>query len=206
MQFFFSELKLKLNNYKDSEKILSSSFINKNNCKYYIFPKRFKRAAVLCLIETNKKGLNILLTLRSKQLSNHPGQISFPGGKVNDEESLYDCALRETEEEIGLKNKNINILGELDMYLSGSNFLIKPVIGCINKNYKISLNKEEVEKVIYFPIKHLFKKENFKSKFYIDNNKNKKMFYYDINWKNHRIWGTTAIILVHLSKIISSVV
>ena len=76
------------------------------------------------------------MTLRSKQLTNHPGQISFPGGKVNSKESFYDCALRETEEEIGLKNKNINILGELDMYLSGSNFLIKPVIGFINKNYK----------------------------------------------------------------------
>ena len=146
------------------------------------------------------------MTLRSKQLTNHPGQISFPGGKVNSKESFYDCALRETEEEIGLKNKNINILGELDMYLSGSNFLIKPVIGFINKNYKISLNKAEVEKIIYFPIDHLFIKQNVKSKFYIDSNKNKKMFYYDINWKNHRIWGTTAIILVHLSKIISSVI
>ena len=206
MELFFSELKLKLDSYKDSEKILSSSFTNKNNCKYYVLPKIFKKAAVLCLIETDKKRLNILLTLRSRQLTNHPGQISFPGGKVNSKESFYDCALRETEEEIGLKNKNINILGELDMYLSGSNFLIKPVIGFINKNYKISLNKAEVEKVIYFPIDHLFIKQNIKSRFYIDSNKNEKMFYYDINWKNHRIWGTTAIILVHLSKIISSVI
>ena len=206
MELFFSDLKLKLDSYKDSEKILSSSFKNKNNCKYYVLPKIFKKAAVLCLIETDKKRLNILLTLRSRQLTNHPGQISFPGGKVNSKESFYDCALRETEEEIGLKNKNINILGELDMYLSGSNFLIKPVIGFINKNYKISLNKAEVEKVIYFPIDHLFVKQNIKSKFYIDSNKNEKMFYYDINWKNHRIWGTTAIILVHLSKIISSVI
>ena len=206
MELFFADLKLKLDSYKDSEKILSSSFTNKNNCKNYVLPKIFKKAAVLCLIETDKKRLNILLTLRSRQLTNHPGQISFPGGKVNSKESFYDCALRETEEEIGLKNKNINILGELDMYLSGSNFLIKPVIGFINKNYKISLNKAEVEKVIYFPIDHLFIKQNVKSKFYIDSNKNKKMFYYDINWKNHRIWGTTAIILVHLSKIISSVI
>ena len=96
--------------------------------------------------------------------------------------------------------------------LSPKNFLIDlfkknaDKIFIINENYKISLNKAEVEKVIYFPIDHLFIKKNVKSKFYIDSNKNKKMFYYDINWKNHRIWGTTAIILVHLSKIISSVI
>ena len=206
MDFFFSELKLKLNNYKGSEKILSSSFTDKNNSKYFISPKEFRRAAVLCLIGKNKRGLNILLTLRSKQLTNHPGQISFPGGKTNKKESFYNCALRETEEEIGLKINYINVLGELDMYLSGSNFLIKPVIGFAKQNYKISLNKKEVEKIIYFPINHLFKKENICSKYYIDKSRNKRMFYYDITWQNYRIWGTTAIILVHLSEIISSVI
>ena len=75
--------------------------------------------------------------MRSHKLKEHPGQISFPGGKANIHESLTDCALRETEEEIGLKKQNIVILGSLNMYLSGSNYLIKPVVGFINEEYKL---------------------------------------------------------------------
>ena len=207
MNNFFSELKLKLADYRNSQLILNSSFKDRNNSLNYIVPKKFKKAAVLCLIEIkNKVNLSILLTLRSHKLKEHPGQISFPGGKANIHESLTDCALRETEEEIGLKKQNIVILGSLNMYLSGSNYLIKPVVGFINEEFDAKLNKAEVEKLIVFPINYLFNKDNIITNSYFDKSINQKMFYYDIKWKRYRIWGTTGIILVHLSKIISNVI
>ena len=84
MNNFFSELKLKLANYGNSQLILNSSFKDRNNSINYIVPKKIQEGSVLCLIEIkNKVNLNILLTLRSHKLKEHPGQISFPGGKAN---------------------------------------------------------------------------------------------------------------------------
>ena len=154
----------------------------------------------------NKQNLNIILTLRSKNLKNHPGQVSFPGGKINNKETSYECAVRETYEEIGIKKNNINILGELNLYLSGSNFLIKPIVGIIPRDHKFLINKKEVEKVFYFPMTYLFDKKNLTKNFYINKINNKKFFFYDIYWKDMRIWGTTALILVHLSRIINNII
>ena len=184
----------------------NSSFRYKDYNYNYTLPKKYKNAAVLCLLDQKNEEFNVILTLRSKNLKYHPGQISFPGGKLNKEESNYDCALRETYEEIGIKKKYINIKGELNFYLSGSNFLIKPIIGFAEGEYKIRLNRKEVDKVIYFPISFLFKKKNLTKNFYENKSINKKMFFYDIYWNNMRIWGTTAIILVHLSRICKRII
>ncbi len=206
MDSIFSKIKQQLSQSLDSDVILSSSFIDQHNSKSYTLVKNHKKAAVLCLLDYNNKDLIIILTLRSKKLKDHPGQISFPGGKLYNKEGLYECALRETNEEIGLESKNINILGELNMYLSGSNFLIKPIVGFTEGKFRISLNKDEVDRVIYFPISYLFNSRNLTKSFYIDKHNNVKKFYYDIYWRDMRIWGTTAIILVHLSKIINRVI
>lgn len=206
MDSILAQIKQQLSLSLDSDVVLSSSFIDQHNSKSYTIVKNHKKAAVLCLLDYNNKDLIIILTLRSKKLKDHPGQISFPGGKVNNKEGLFECALRETNEEIGLESKNINILGELNMYLSGSNFLIKPIVGFTQEKYRISLNKDEVDRVIYFPISYLFNRKNLTKSFYIDRHNNTKRFYYNIYWRDMRIWGTTAIILVHLSKIINSVI
>tara|TARA_Y100001968_G_C19429664_1_gene756267 strand:+ start:1820 stop:2452 length:633 start_codon:yes stop_codon:yes gene_type:complete len=204
MANFFSKLKVRLYQNLKTDKVFFSSFEKNYDLNSCTVLNKHTKAAVLCLLEVHEKNLNIILTLRSRNLKDHPGQISLPGGKVSDMESFSECALRETYEEIGLKSTNISILGELNYYLSGSNFLIKPIVGIINGAYKISLNKYEVEKVIPFPIKYLFNKKNLTKSFYTDKRNNKKMYYYDINWNDERIWGTTAIILVHLSKLINS--
>ena len=160
----------------------------------------------MCLLEYIDSSFYVILTLRSQNLRDHPGQISLPGGKKNRNESFFDCGLREVNEEIGIKKKNINVLGELSMYLSGSNYLIKPLVGIVEHNNKVVLNKDEVEKVIYFPINFLFDEKNITTSSFLEKSSNKKKLYYDIYWNDIRIWGTTAIILVHLSRIISSVI
>ena len=88
MDSIFSKIKQQLSQSLDSDVILSSSFIDQHNSKSYTLVKNHKKAAVLCLLDYNNKDLIIILTLRSKKLKDHPGQISFPGGKVNNKEGL----------------------------------------------------------------------------------------------------------------------
>ena len=205
MDSILPKLRSNLKKNMHSNLVLSSSFKYKQDKQKKILTGKYTKAAVICLFDFTSTEFNTILTLRSKNLKDHPGQISFPGGKVNKSENFTACAIRETSEEIGIKKKNINIIGEMNMYLSGSNFLIRPIIGLTKGDYKISLNKKEVDKIINFPISYLFESKNRTKSNYIDKYDKKKKFYYDINWNQYRIWGTTAIILVHLSKIIYEV-
>ncbi len=200
-----SKLKIELANSLKDNIIYNTSFIKKDyNCSIVV-PKKHKKAAVLCLFDNKNDNLNVILTLRSKKLKNHPGQISFPGGKLNKDETNHDCAIRETYEEIGIKKKNIYTLGELNLYLSGSNFLIKPIVGITEGEYGLFLNKKEVDKVFYFPINFLFERKNLTKSFFKSKSINKTKFYYDIYWQDMRIWGTTALILVHLSRLVKNI-
>ena len=206
MQNLLLNIKEQLHLNLDKNLILSTIFTSSSNSKEYINSKDYKEATVMCLLEYIDSSFYVILTLRSQNLRDHPGQISLPGGKKNRNESFFDCGLREVNEEIGIKKKNINVLGELSMYLSGSNYLIKPLVGIVEHNNKVVLNKDEVEKVIYFPINFLFDEKNITTSSFLEKSSNKKKLYYDIYWNDIRIWGTTAIILVHLSRIISSVI
>ena len=206
MKNIISKLESKLDNSAENNVIYNTSFINEDYSNNYTNSERYKKAAVLCLLDYRNENLYVVLTLRAKNLKTHPGQISFPGGKLDKGETNYDCAIRETYEEIGIKKKNINILGELNLYLSGSNFLIKPIVGIIISDYKLFLNKKEVERVYYFPLSFLFLKKNLTKNFYKNKSINKKLFFYDISWNNMRIWGTTALILVHLSRVLNNII
>ena len=205
MNNIISKLETKLASSLEDKVIYNSSFVDKDYSANCTATKKYKKAAVLCLFDCNYENLNIILTLRSTKLSIHPGQISFPGGKLNKKETNYDCALRETYEEIGIKKENINTLGELNFYLSGSNFLIKPIVGITEGEYNFFLNKKEVDKVFYFPINFLFDRKNLTKSFYKSKSINKKKYFYDIYWNDMRIWGTTALILVHLSRFVRNI-
>ena len=100
-----SKLKIELANSLKNNIIYNTSFIKKDYNYGIVVPKKHKKAAVLCLFDNENDNLNVILTLRSKKLKNHPGQISFTGGKLNKEETYHDCAIRETYEEIGIKKK-----------------------------------------------------------------------------------------------------
>ena len=107
MKNILSKLETKLESSLEDNTIYNTSFLDKDYSTNSNAPKKYKKAAVLCLFDCNCENLSIILTLRSKKLTIHPGQISFPGGKLNKEENNYDCALRETFEEIGIKKRNI---------------------------------------------------------------------------------------------------
>jgi 8-oxo-dGTP pyrophosphatase MutT (NUDIX family) len=172
--------------------------ISENKHLFNFNKKKYIQSAVLCLIEQNYKEecINIILTERSKELRNHAGQISFPGGKLDetDKNNFQKCAFREAEEEIGFKSRKSIYLGKLNKYITGTGYIIQPVVAFSKEKQDFILNKNEVTTILHFPINYLLSKNRIKKVFY--NNKSK--FYFCINWNNFKVWGATAKILIDL--------
>ncbi|HJN23646.1 MAG TPA: CoA pyrophosphatase [Rhodospirillales bacterium] len=110
-------------------------------------------AAVLVPIVTHAGGLTVLLTRRTGNLANHPGQISFPGGHMEaEDESPEATALRESEEEIGLKERPVEIIGRLDTYETCTGFSVTPVVAVLEPPLELDLDRREVEEAFEVPL------------------------------------------------------
>ena len=162
----------------------------------------FLEASVLIPVLTFKKNLEILLTKRSANLKNHPGQIAFPGGKKEKfDSSPIETALRETEEEIGLSQNLVEIVATLPTHKTATGFIIKPYIGIISQPFEETLRYGEVDEVFTVPFDHILDEENFS----IQTRKwnGSKRNYYVVPYGPYYIWGATARILLNLSKALS---
>lgn len=117
------------------------------------------QAAVLIPIvlrELAAGGPTILLTLRTAHLSTHSGQIAFPGGKVDREDaSVQAAALREAHEEVGLAPERVQVIGELPIYVTGTSFLVTPVVGLVQPDFSLNPNPGEVADVFEVPLAFL---------------------------------------------------
>jgi 8-oxo-dGTP pyrophosphatase MutT (NUDIX family) len=151
-----------------------------------------KKSAVMILI--NEK-LELLFTLRSSSLRNHSGQISFPGGRSENSETYEQTALRETEEEIGLPQSEIRLLGRLsNLYVPPSDNIIQPIIGCIDSNVRLHTNPAEVEEAFYVDMDYFLDEKNIQIKQGEYQGKPFSYPYWEVNRKTP-IWGATAIIM-----------
>lgn len=160
---------------------------------------QFTPAAVLMLILEEAKELMVLFTERTKDLKNHGGQISFPGGRMEKSDSdLRETALRETQEEIGVAAHQINIIGSLDPVISTTGFRVTPFVGLVSSPLQMTLDPSEVAAVFTVPLNFLLDPKNQKSENYFFKGKNRQIFI--IEYQEHRIWGMTAKILVDLSR------
>ncbi|RDL43930.1 CoA pyrophosphatase [Marinomonas piezotolerans] len=165
----------------------------------------YRAAAVLIPIRScpDTGELKVLLTQRSLNMRNHPGQIAFPGGKHDTEDSsIQYTALRETLEEVGLAPDCFELLGELGEYCSISGFCIKPVVAEMIRTSELSLSEAEVESVHWVPLYHLLDPNNFK---YIERTIGKiTRGYFEIHYEDLRIWGVTAGIIFGLYQAIEN--
>lgn len=134
-----------------------------------------------------------------KRASRHPddkhaGQISFPGGKKEEGESILECALRETLEEIGITKEGYEIMGQLsELYIPVSNFLVYPFLAIAKKELSYTLEEEEVAGIIEIPVDHLMDPETLKYKdIHIGSRTIKNAPYFDLFGK--ALWGATAMI------------
>ena len=200
MNKFCLNIKKELSNRHNN--IIADMNLNNNKKNINLDSNSYKIAAVLFpLIEKNNE-LKVILTTRSKDLPSHPGQVCFPGGKLEKtDKNIIECAKRESFEEVGIKSDQINLLGQLDDCITGTNFKVTPVIGLIDSNYIPILQEKEVADIFEVPLDYFIEKNNQKIEY--ANYKNKSYSYYQYNWKNKKIWGSTARIIVNFCEIMN---
>tara|TARA_E500000178_G_scaffold294756_1_gene300235 strand:- start:811 stop:1431 length:621 start_codon:yes stop_codon:yes gene_type:complete len=198
---FINQLKLQLDQPlpgKDAQSIMMIEpkpiFNNTNTIKV-------KLSAVLILLFFENDDWNFFLTKRSQNVNNHKGQISLPGGVHEENESLQETAIRETEEEIGIPSEDIQLIGSLSpFYVPVSNFKISPFVGWMEKKPQVKAFDREVEKVFSISINKFILESTQKIKYDKLNGEMVKIPYFDID--NEMVWGATSIILSEFKNII----
>jgi len=161
-----------------------------------------KHSGVLFLLFPDKDRLFTCLIKRPSSMKHHPGQIGFPGGKVEKNDSSSQmAAMREAEEEVGLTSGSYRIIGKLsDLYIQVSNFIIHPYVAWVDRKPVFTLNNSEVEDIILFPIQDFMENEHFAETEIMTFTGLVKVPYYPFN--GEIIWGATAMILSEYFEII----
>ena len=156
-------------------------------------------AAVLVALWHQGGATRLILTKRASHLKHHPGQIAFPGGKLDGGDSGPEAAaLREAREEIGLAPDNVTLLGRLPAHETVTGFSIIPVLGRIRADFTLRPDPGEVEEVFTVPLAHVLDPENYA----IEQRRWRGLWrrYYVVPYGPYYIWGATARILRGLAQ------
>jgi len=162
-----------------------------------------KQGAVLAVFFKENEGgdYRLVFTKRKANLKAHSGQISFPGGRLENDESAVDAAVRECHEEIGIAIDVSQVVGPLSkIYISESDFEVVPFVSFLNQAPKFSINDDEVAEIFDVPLRHLLDSKNLKSEIRLIRDKQVDVPFY--LWKSHKIWGATAAILTEILDVI----
>lgn len=158
-------------------------------------------AAVLVPIVLREAEPTVLLTRRTDHLHHHPGQVSFPGGRVEEHDtSPIETALRETEEEINLHRAHVELLGCLPQYQTGTGFDITPVVGLVTPPFDLQLDPFEVAEVFEVPLSFLLDASNHQRHSAMIRGARRE--YYAMPYGGYFIWGATAGMLVSLQRVV----
>jgi 8-oxo-dGTP pyrophosphatase MutT (NUDIX family) len=166
------------------------------------FESRARPAAVLVPI-FNKRGIwHVLYTRRTESVEDHQGQVSFPGGVIEtNDEGPEQAALRETQEEIGIRSEDVQILGALDPLPTVTNYVIVPIVGTIPWPYPFNINKEEVALVFSVPLNWLSNPDNLEIQEWKPDDPSPSVpVHFFRPYEGEVIWGATARITLSLLK------
>jgi 8-oxo-dGTP pyrophosphatase MutT (NUDIX family) len=156
--------------------------------------KQVRPAAVLVPIIPRETGATVLLTQRPDTMPTHPGQVAFPGGKVDEgDHDEVAAALREAEEEVGVRSSQVDLIGRSGEYFTGTAFRITPVIGVLPRDFEPIPDPTEVAEVFETPLEFLFKRANHKSGTAVWQGRTRH--FTEMPWQGFRIWGVTAGII-----------
>jgi 8-oxo-dGTP pyrophosphatase MutT (NUDIX family) len=163
----------------------------------------FSHAAVLVPLFKKGEGCHLLFTRRSEQVKHHKGEISFPGGVVDEEDlELISTALREAHEEIGLERSDVQIVGILDDIVTITEFIVTPIVGLFPYPYPFKVSEVEIAELIEVPLSSLLNEDCFSEKEIIRGGQKEVVHAYQ--YEEHVIWGATARILKQFLDLISS--
>ncbi|RVU37672.1 CoA pyrophosphatase [Rheinheimera riviphila] len=155
-------------------------------------------AAVMLLLWPEQQQLQLLLTRRAMHLRHHPGQISFPGGRIETGETAVDAALRETEEEVGVSAATIKILGSLPAMSTSTGFVVSPWLGLLGEPPTLRLQTTEVAAAFSLPLSYALSNEYRKQRWFSQPYRQQQLHF--LPFQDQLIWGATAAILHQLAE------
>lgn len=160
-----------------------------------------KKGAVLALFFEENDDFHLVFTVRKANLKEHSGQISFPGGRLENGEDAMQAALRECSEEIGIDVEENEVLGPFsEIYISASDFIVVPFVCFLHERPNFIMSEEEVEEIFTVPLEHLLNPSTIR-------NELRKIRGFDVDvpfylWEEHKIWGATAAMLSEILDLI----
>jgi len=158
-----------------------------------IHAPQYRRACVLIPLIRDGEGWVLLFSRRSDQLQAHSGQIAFPGGAVEPEESLEDAAVREAQEEVGIPTERVELIGRMDDLVTNSGFLVAPFVGVIHERVDYILQEGEVEEVFEVPVDALLDPGQPEVRFVSFRGGSYPAYFYP--YQKYEIWGLTGRVL-----------
>ena len=159
---------------------------------------KLRRAAVLVALVARPEGVTVLLTRRTDHLKSHAGQISFPGGRAEElDSSPIETALRETEEEVGLHRRHIEIIGVLPDHATVTAYRITPVVALVQPPFDLRPDPNEVAEIFEVPLAFLMDGLNHQRR-ELDLPESGRRSFYSMPYETYFIWGATATILRNL--------
>jgi 8-oxo-dGTP pyrophosphatase MutT (NUDIX family) len=168
--------------------------------------KGCREAGVLVLLYPQPDGTPaVTLTVRRDHLPDHPGQISFPGGQREGNETLDATALREAEEEVALDPTTVTLLGPLTpLYIPPSNFCVHPHVGLVQRVPTLTPTDREVDRVLPAPLSHLLDPKTRVVEPWTLHGTEVEVPYYEV--EDHTVWGATAMMLAELLAVVRDVI
>ncbi|MEP7046261.1 MAG: CoA pyrophosphatase [Ilumatobacteraceae bacterium] len=161
---------------------------------------RLRESAVLVLLTDGADGAEVLVTRRSQVVTNHRGEISFPGGRVDAGETFEVAALREAHEEVALDPGVVELHGRLDPISTpvSSSFIV-PVIATVETHPSLTAAADEVDRILWVPLAELTRVDTFREEMWKRDGDTRPIFFFELD--DETIWGATARVLHQLLRV-----
>ena len=159
-------------------------------------PHRGEAAVVMPIFEREGEA-HFLLTLRTQEVATHKGQVSFPGGlRESADATLHETALREMEEEVGIGDSHVEVVGPFHQYLSKTHFAVTPFVAFLNEGFTVSPNPREVARILEVPL-DFFRRTRPRREV-----RRRVLYFYD--YRGEVIWGLTAAMIKDFIELLDS--